>query len=95
MKLQKATKQQLIEYIKVLEEQNRKLAEDMATKDQNIASVQCYVDVVNKQITQITEENKFLRKIINDAINLKRMVNELRKAADDIEDLAETFEEED
>lgn len=95
MNLQKATKQQLIEHIKVLDEQNRKLAEDMVAKDQNITSVQCYVDVVNKQITQLTEENKFLRKIINDAIDLKRMVCELREAADDIEDLAETFEEED
>lgn len=95
MNLQKATKQQLIEHIKVLDEQNRKLAEDTVAKDQNIASVQCYVDVVNKQITQLTEENKFLRKIINDAIDLKRMVHELREAADDIEDLAETFEEED
>lgn len=95
MNLQKVTKQQLIEHIKVLDEQNKKLAEDMVAKDQNITSVQCYVDVVNKQITQLTEENKFLRKIINDAIDLKRMVHELRKAADDIEDLAETFEEED
>lgn len=95
MNLQKATKYQLIERIKVLDEQNRKLEEDMVAKDQNIASVQCYVDVVDKQITQLTEENKFLRKIINDAIGLKHMVHELRKAADDIEDLAETFEEED